>query len=180
MNAGHFYYLSDQYFSEFQDGKLMTNKEVVGGMVHDRPCFYALYDDTTGLYWMIPISSQVNKYRAVYNKKVERYHRCDTIVFGNVLGHERAFLIQNMCPTTKEYIKNEYIDSKSSLPVRVDGALEKQLIDKAKRVLLLQRKGAKLIFPDVLSIEKKLLAPPKQEAKQEDKSATNPAPEPEK
>ena len=34
---------------------------------------------------------------------------------------------------------------------------EKALKDKAGKVLALQRKGAKLIFPDVLSIEQELL-----------------------
>ena len=34
---------------------------------------------------------------------------------------------------------------------------EKSLKDKAGKVLALQRKGAKLIFPDVLSIEQELL-----------------------
>ena len=62
-----------------------------------------------------------------------------------------------MCPITPNYIKNEYIDSVAKIPVRVDGALEKKLIKKAKRVLALQRKGVKLIFSDVLAIESKLL-----------------------
>ena len=58
---------------------------------------------------------------------------------------------------TSKYIKNEYIDSVANVPVRVNGAFEKELIEKAKRVLTLQRKGVKLIFPDVLAIEKELL-----------------------
>ena len=90
-------------------------------------------------------------------KKMQKYHRCDTIVFGEVLGHEKAFLIQNMCPITEKYMKNEYLDSVANIPVRVDGRLEKALKDKAGKVLALQRKGAKLIFPDVLSIEQELL-----------------------
>ena len=35
--------------------------------------------------------------------------------------------------------------------------LEKDLKEKASKVLALQRKGAKLIFPNVLEIERKLL-----------------------
>ena len=58
----------------------------------------------------------------------------------------------------KKYIKNEYIDNRASVPVRIDGRFEAELINKAKRVLALQRKGVKLIFPDVLKIEKELLA----------------------
>lgn len=47
--------------------------------------------------------------------------------------------------------KNEYLDSAANIPVRVDGRLEKELKDKAGKALALQRKGAKLIFPDVLN-----------------------------
>lgn len=59
---------------------------------------------------------------------MQRYHRCDTLEFGYVLGHEKAFLIQNMCPITPNYIKNEYIDSVAKIPVRIDGSLEKKFI----------------------------------------------------
>lgn len=157
MDKGHFYYIDDQYFLDFPDPMLMQNKETINGQAHDRPCFYAFQDNATGLYWMIPFSSQVSKYRRYYNSKMQKYHRCDTITFGEVLGHEKAFLIQNICPITVNYIKNEYIDSVANVPVRVDGVFERELLDKAKRVIALQRKGIKLIFPDVLDIETKLL-----------------------
>ena len=55
-------------------------------------------------------------------------------------------------------MKNEYFDSKANVPVRVNGVLEKELKEKASKVLALQRKGSKLIFPNVLEIEKKLLS----------------------
>lgn len=51
----------------------------------------------------------------------------------------------------------EYFDAKANVPVRVSGILEKELSEKASKVLALQRKGAKLIFPDVLEIERKLV-----------------------
>lgn len=157
MDKGHFYYINDQYFIDFPDTMLMKNKETINGQPHDRPCFYAFKDNKTGLYWMIPFSSQVAKYRKYYDTKIQNYKRCDTIAFGEVLGHKKAFLIQNMCPIIDSYIKNEYIDLAADIPVRIDGAFEHELIEKAKRVLALQRKGVKLIFPDVLSIEVKLL-----------------------
>ena len=101
MNSGHFYYIEDQYFADFPDEKLMRNKETICGKPHDRPCFYAFKDESTGLYWLIPFSSQVTKFRTYYNSKILRYGKYDTIAFGEVLGHEKAFLIQNMCPITK-------------------------------------------------------------------------------
>ena len=158
MINGHFYYITDQYFIDFPDKYLMKNKETVNGQSHDRPCYYAFKDENTGIYWMIPISSQTHKFRNIYNTKMQKYHKCDTILFGNVLGHEKAFLIQNMCPISEEYVKNEYMDSAANVPVRIDGAFEKELLAKAKKILVLQRKGSKFIFPDVLNIEKQLIA----------------------
>lgn len=157
MEVGHFYYIEDSYFVDFPDIYLMKNKETVNGQVHDRPCFYAFQDNSTGLYWLIPFSSQVSKFKNIYDSKMQKYKRCDTIVFGEVLGHEKAFLIQNMCPIASKYIKNEYFDARANVPVRVSGILERELKEKASKVLALQRKGAKLIFPNVLEIERKLL-----------------------
>lgn len=157
MNTGHFYYINDQYFIDFPDPMLMRNKEAINGQAHNRPCFYAFKEDKTGLYWMIPISSQVAKFKGYYNAKVQRYGKCDTLAFGEVLGFEKAFLIQNMCPITEKYISNEYIDRNANLPVRVNGVFEQELISKAKKVLALHRHGIKLLFADVLKIEKELL-----------------------
>ena len=69
MKNGHFYYINDQYFLDFPDDKLMQNKETVNGVAHDRPCFYAFQDNSTGLFWLIPFSSQTNKFKAIYEKK---------------------------------------------------------------------------------------------------------------
>lgn len=157
MKVGHFYYIDDSYFVDFPDPYLMKNKETVNGQVHDRPCFYTFQDNSTGIYWMIPFSSQVSKFKKIYNSKMQKYKRCDTIVFGEVLGHEKAFLIQNMCPIISKYVKKEYFDARANVPVRVNGLLEKDIKEKASKVLALQRKGAKLIFPDVFEIERKLL-----------------------
>ena len=157
MDQGHFYYIDDQYFIDFPDMSLMQNKENINGQLHGRPCFYSFQEKSTGIYWMIPISSQVTKYQRHYQAKMKKYHVCDTIVFGNVLGHKKAFLIQNMCPVIPSYIKSEYIDRISKVPVQVDGVLEKELLTKAKKVLALHRQGKHLIFPDVLHIESVLL-----------------------
>ena len=98
--AGIFYFITDDYFIRFNDPLLMPNK----GVGHNRPCFYAFREKKTGLYWMIPISSKVDKYRGIANSKIRRYGYCNTIVFGEVLGRERAFLLQNMFPITADYI----------------------------------------------------------------------------
>jgi hypothetical protein len=62
-----------------------------------------------------------------------------------------------MFPATVDYINNEYIDNVTKNPVMINGKLKAELDHKAKKVLLLQRKGNKLVFPDILAIEKKLM-----------------------
>lgn len=62
-----------------------------------------------------------------------------------------------MCPAAPKYVNNVYLDKKSNLPVKVSGNLEKELIEKAKRVLALHRNGIQLIFPNILKIETDLI-----------------------
>lgn len=148
MQEGHFYFLTKDYFRDFPDDLLMGRT--------DRPCFFAFKDMDTGIFWMVPFSSKVGKYEDIYKHQIKKYGRCETLVFGEVLGRKKAFLIQNMCPVLPKYIQNEYKDQ-FSMSVAVSGQLEKEIIRKAKKVLLLYRKGIKLIFPNVLDIEEKLL-----------------------
>ena len=105
---------------------------------------------------MIPISSNVSKFRDIWSKKMDKHGRCDTIVFGEVQGRNCVFLIQNMCPAIEFYIKEEYVDSKKS-PLRISRFTEKEILGKAKKVLRLQKQGQRLIIPNVLEIEKRLL-----------------------
>ena len=153
----HFYFLKDEYFDTFKDNNLMKNKESIDGKIANRPCFYAFKDNNTNLYWLIPFSSKITKFKKIYQIKIEKYHRCDTIDFAYVLGYEKAFLIQNMCPTTEAFIENEYIDKNSKTPVMIDSISSKRIITKAKKVLTLERQGFKLLFTNALNIEKKLL-----------------------
>ncbi|MCF8012152.1 MAG: hypothetical protein K9L17_13045 [Clostridiales bacterium] len=119
MEIGNFYFLTADYFNDFPDNYLMGNKQNIQGATHDRPCFYAIYDNSTSLYWLIPISSQLTKFKAIYQNKINRNGKCDTIAFAEVMGYEKAFLIQNMCPVILRYIKNVYIDNEANIPVTV-------------------------------------------------------------
>lgn len=55
--VGHFYFLKDEYYDKFSNEKLLINK----GKNNKRPCFFAFEDEITGLYWFVPLSSQVEK-----------------------------------------------------------------------------------------------------------------------
>ena len=66
-----------------KDKYLMSNKE--DG--NYRPHFYAVQDKkNSDLYWMIPISSQAEKYKKIMEKKRERYGKCNTIIIGKFAG----------------------------------------------------------------------------------------------
>ena len=152
MILKHFYFISDSFYKDFPDPALMKNKE--DG--HGRPCFLAIQDDE-GLFWMIPISSKVEKFKRIYAYKTKDGKRCDTIYFAKVLGNERAFLIQNMFPITDKYIVGEYKQNSTGNPVMISEIDAKKILEKFKTVLALVKHGNKhLVFPDVLSIAKTL------------------------
>lgn len=136
----------------------MKNKVAVDGQRHDRPCFFAMTDKKqNGLFWLIPISSRIEKYKRIYAKKVQRYGECNTIYFAKVLGKENAFLIQNMFPITQKYISNIYIDRNTSNAVTISDNEAKKIIHNARDVLKLHNRGINLIFPKIDIIKEKLV-----------------------
>lgn len=51
----------------------MTNKETTSDGLHRRPCFYAIQDiKNKNIYWMIPISSQIEKYKNLFRRKIKK------------------------------------------------------------------------------------------------------------
>lgn len=151
MQPAQLYFLSDQYYIDFPDDKLMKNKDIIEGVPHSRPCFFAFRDSKIpDIYWIVPISSRVGKFQQVEKDKIRKYGRCNTIRFGTVLGRETAFLIQNMCPATEKYL-TAYID-KNKQPIRIDSRVAADVEKNARIVLGMAKRGAKVIFPDVFKI----------------------------
>lgn len=156
MNIGYFYFIKPSYFTDFANSNIMSNRDETDEQQHKRPCFYAFTSDNH-IFWLVPISSKVDKFERIYDTKIKRYGKCDTIDFCSVLGRKKAVLIQNMFPVTAKYVLNEYLDPHHK-PVQVCSKVHKRIIHKAKKVLELQRKGIDLIFGNVLEIEKDLLS----------------------
>lgn len=146
-----FYFLSDQYYQDFPDDKLMKNKDMTNGHLHNRPCFFAFSDSKIpDIYWIIPISSQYEKFKRIEQNKLKKYGQCNTIRFGEMLGRNTAFLIQNMCPATMKYLI-PYID-KNHCPIRIDNRIAADVTKNAREVLAMAKHGTKIIFPDVFKI----------------------------
>lgn len=157
MEKGYFYFISDEYFEKYQDENLMINKETIHGETHNRPCYYSFQDDINkSIFWMIPVSSQIDKFVNEYNKSLKRYGKCDTLSFGYLKGEKNAFLLQNMCPVTEKYILNQYIYVDSQKPVHIPNDLKRELNAKARKIIRLARKGKKLTFTNILKIYQEL------------------------
>lgn len=155
MPPAQLYFLSDQYYQDFPDDKLMQNKDIINGTPHSRPCFFAFQDTKTAdIYWIVPISSRFEKFRKIEQDKISKYGYCNTIRFGTVLGRNTAFLIQNMCPATRKYL-TAYID-KNNRPIRIDNRIATDIEKNARHVLAMAKRGAKVIFPDVFKIYREL------------------------
>ena len=45
MTKGHFYFWADDYYSRYEKYGVMKNREVIDGVAHNRPCFYAVQDN---------------------------------------------------------------------------------------------------------------------------------------
>lgn len=148
MITGHFYFLKPEYTQQFANPKFMNNNE------HNRP-YFCVFTEDSRIFWLVPISSKVDKFERIYNNKVERYGKCDTIDLCHILGRKKAVLIQNMCPVTQEFILNEYNDPHGK-PVQFCEKVRKRITHKAKKVLVLHHKGIDLLFGDVLKIKKEL------------------------
>lgn len=159
IDVGCFYFIKDDFFDEIDDPELMQNKE--NG--NKRPCYYCFKSkENDKIIWFIPISTKVDKYKKIYDKKIQKQIELgktpsiDTIVFGNVSNTYSTFLIQNMFPVTEKYIENKYI--KNNVAITLSNKLQQEIISKANKVLKLYKHGMKnIIFPDIDKILNKLL-----------------------
>ncbi len=138
---GYVYHIKDEYFEKVNDNMLMQNKE--NGTY--RPTFYCLKDEKTSLLWMVPLSSRVDKFRAIHDKQAKKYGRCLTIVLGEFDGKSAAFLLQNMFPVTEYYL--DHIHTRNNNPVPVKHSIHSEINTNMKRLRQLHKRGRIQIPP---------------------------------
>lgn len=152
IESGKFYFIKDKFFELFKDYDLMQNKE--DG--NKRPCYFCFRDlENDEIVWFVPISSKVQKYKEIYERKLKNNKKVYNFVFGKVLGKEKAFLIQNIFPTTEEYIESIYKTKESD--VEISEGLKKEVITVSINVIKLAKKGINIPFYDILKMKKILL-----------------------
>lgn len=107
---------------------------------------------------MIPLSSRIDKYKRIVEKKEKVGKPCDIIHIVKLDDDRRsAFLIQDMFPITDEYIEREYTIAGNHLMLTSEHVV-KEIERKAKKVMGMLKRGVRFIptQPDVISILKKL------------------------
>lgn len=137
----------------------MNDPYLKGNKEANRPHYYCFKDEGTGLYWMIPLSSRIEKYKKIMNKKITSGKPCDILhIIKLDNDKESVFLIQDMFPITEEYIERKYTIGNNHLTVTSEhSALE--IEKKAKKVMNMLKKGIKFTptQPDINAIINKLI-----------------------
>ena len=153
IEEGKFYFIKDDFFNYINQKNLCLNTK----NNNKRPCYYCFKESKeNNIIWFLPISSKVEKYKKIVEDKTKRYGKVDNIVFGYVEGEERVFLIQNMFPTTMQYIEEKYI--RQNRDVIINKEKKRELERKAKKILRLVEKGYRnLVFPDIIKMRNVLL-----------------------
>lgn len=141
--------ISDQYFVDFESPNHVFNK-------HENRPYYLAIRNSNGITWLIPLSSQVDKYRRKVQAETEKYGDCLFCHIARVKGKDSAFLIGNALPVTEEYITGPFTVGGMPFVIR-DKREVKALKSKLGRYLALVR-GEKLRpVVDILHIERMLL-----------------------
>lgn len=152
IEDGKFYFIKDEFFDLFKDYGLMVNKE--NG--NKRPCYFCFRDKfNKEIIWFVPISTKYEKYKKIYEHKKQRQHRVYNFVFGEVVGKKAVFLIQNIFPTTEEYVLEKYITENKDVEIALN--VRKKVIAYSRQVIMKAEQGINIPFYGILDMEKVLL-----------------------
>ena len=152
MKKTGFYIIKDIFFEDMADPYLKGNK------AGNRPHYYCFEDTNTGIYWMIPLSSQIDKYKRIVEKKEKVGKPCDILHIVKLDdSRQSVFLIQDMFPITDGYIEREYTIAGNHLMLTSEHTV-KEIEQKAKKVMGMLKRGVKFTptQPNVIAILEKL------------------------
>ena len=149
VKTGYIYHIKDEFFDKINDKGLMINHE--NGRA--RPTYFTIKDKD--ILWFIPLSSKVDKYQIIIDKKIKKYGRCRSIMISEIANKPSVILIQNAFPILEKYIDHPHIvDGK---PLRVIDTLKEELLNNFKYLMELKKSGRNLFFPDIDRIKEIML-----------------------
>ena len=141
IKTGYLYHIKDEFFDIVKDENLMSNHE----RGKQRPTYFTIKDKD--ILWFIPLSSKIDKYQKIINKKIEKYGKCDTILIREIGNKKNAILLQNAFPTLEKYIDHPHIVN--GKPIKVVATLKEEILNKFNELLKLKEKGINLFFTDI-------------------------------
>lgn len=101
---------------------------------------------------LFPYLHNIRNMKLSLIKKYVNVVFANTIILGELNGHSTAFLIQNMCPVTENYIASVYLHH-GTTPVQIDQRTSWRIMRDAKRILEKTKAGVpNLLYADVRSI----------------------------
>ena len=101
------------------------------------------------------MSSKVEKYQKIINRKIEKYGFCNTIFIKKILGKDSVILFQNAFPTLEKYI--DHVHTYNGVPAKVSSLLKEEILNNFKYLLKLKNRGINLFFVDIDKIKEKML-----------------------
>lgn len=148
IQTGYLYHIKDEFFDVVNDETLMQNHE----RGRKRPTYFTIKDEN--ILWFIPLSSKVDKYSTIVDKKVKKYGFCNTIMIREIVGIKHAILLQNAFPTLEKYIDHPHMIDEN--PIKVIDSLKDEILTNFKQMMKLKEKGINLFFTDIDSIKEKM------------------------
>lgn len=149
IKTGYLYHIKDEYFDVVNDDSLMQNHE----KGKKRPTYFTIKDKD--ILWFIPISSKIDKYQKIIDKKVERYGICNTIIIRKIADSDAAILLQNAFPTLEKYIDHVY--TVDGVPLSVPTDLQNEIKRLFKNMIGLKKRETNLFFTDIDALKQKIL-----------------------
>ena len=149
VQTGYLYHIKDVFFDVVNDENLMTNHE----QGKKRPTYFTIKDKN--ILWFIPISSKIDKYKKIIDKKIERYGFCNTIIIRKIADEDAVILLQNAFPTLEKYI--DHIHTVDGVPLKIPTDLQYEIKSLFKNMLGLKKRGTNLFFADIDKIKEKIL-----------------------
>jgi len=149
IKTGYLYHIKDEFFDIVDDENLMTNHE----RGKQRPTYFTIKDKD--ILWFIPLSSKVEKYKKIIDKKIEKHGFCNTIFIRKILNEDSVILFQNAFPTLEKYI--DHVHTFNGAPAKVGSLLKKEILVNFKNLMKLKNRGSNLFFADIDKIKEKML-----------------------
>ncbi len=149
IKTGYLYHIKDEYFDVVNDENLMQNHE----KGKKRPTYFTIKDKE--ILWFIPISSKVEKYQKIIDKKIGKYGFCNTIIIRKIADEDAAILLQNAFPTLEKYI--DHVHTVDGVPLKVPTDLQNEIKSLFKNMLGLKKRGTNLFFTNIDRLKQQML-----------------------